>query len=437
MVFGAARASLGGLLGGYLVSLAAAVWLRLAVPGGDVLSSVVSPLRVAGWLLTSAHAVPLAVRSAAGVRSPDAPGSIGRLSEVLGGGEDVVFSFSLLLVPIAMLATTGIVVALLARRWRPASTGDVMRFAAVAALVHGIVLAFVGWMSSVGFFIEADLAPELGLGSATAHVALSVGARPAIALLLGVVFGAAFGIAGGLSALPLRETLDPSSRVVLIGWMRALRVASATVAVLLALGGLGALIAGRAPSASLVGLGGLLFGANAVAAGVLFTHGASMAVALDAGPFTGWERVDFLNVGTSGGAAPPFVWIVALLPLAAGIVAGRFIRSRSSLTTIAIALRFGALWGLSMAVLALLLRVRVLSSFSVGSLDLGGGGAAFDPLMALVLGAIWGTAGAAFGARISLSSSAATWTCAECGIGNAEQDRFCVSCGAARAVDAS
>lgn len=426
------RASLLALSTGYAVALIASLWLRASVSGSDLVTAFISPWRIAAWFLTSAHAVPLVIRSAAGVQAPDVPGSIARLSEVLGGGEDLVFTFSLLFVPITLLAVCGVTAAALVRRARPTSGRQVLEAASIAALVHGCSLALLAWVASVLLAAEAQLAPEIGLGAASAHVAMGIGPRPVVALALGAVWGAAFATAGGMSALPLREAIDPTNRIVLIGWMRALRVAAVVVAVVLVVGGLYALFSGRAPSASLVGLGGLLFGANAVAAGILFTHGASMAVALDAGPFTGWERVDFLNIGVNGGAAPPFVWIVALLPIAVGMTAGRFIRLRSSLTTGAIALRFGALWGLSMAVLALLLRVRVLSSFSVGSLDLGGGGAAFDPLMALVLGAIWGTAGAALGARIAPPATAATWICARCGIANAEADRFCVSCGAPR-----
>jgi hypothetical protein len=175
------------------------------------------------------------------------------------------------------------------------------------------------------------------------------------------------------------------------------------------------------------------------AAGIVASNGVSMAVALDAGPFTGWERVDLLNVGASGDAAPPVVWLALLIPLAAGLVAGRFARRRSSYPVAQIALRFGALWGLTLAVFSLLLRVRVLSSFSVGGLDLGGGSAAFDPLVALGAGFVFGTLAAFIGASsvrvpalVTVGAPADAWTCANCGITNTTDDKFCVSCGGTR-----
>jgi len=98
--------------------------------------------------------------------------------------------------------------------------------------------------------------------------------------------------------------------------------------------------------------------------------------------------------------------------------------------------RYGALWALTIALLALLLRVRVLSAFSVGSLDLGGGSAAVDPLIALVLGFVWGAPSAWIGARRAAAHDPGEpmWTCPTCDMQNTQSDRFCVSCGARRAT---
>ena len=154
-----------------------------------------------------------------------------------------------------------------------------------------------------------------------------------------------------------------------------------------------------------------------------------MAIALDAGPFTGWERMDLFHLGVAG-RAPFALVLLAIVPVGAGIVAGRFIARRSALPPSRIALRFGVLWGFSLALLSLLLRVRVLSSFSVGALDLGGGSAAVDPLVALVLGFVWGAPAAFIGARTVHDPG--RWECPDCSMANTDEDRFCVSCGMPR-----
>ena len=432
-------ASVKGIGAGYAAGVLSAFLLKTSVPDAELIWNRVSPLRVAGWILEAAHGVPLVVRSAAGVRAPQAPGSIGRLSELLGGGEDVVFSFSVLLVPISVLALVGITVAFAIRRANPTSPRQVLVWTAVCAATHGVALAVIARLSSFEFVAEGNLAPEIGLGAARGHIAIGLGQRPLVALFIGAAWGAAFAAAGGLSALPLRARIRSDDRVVMLGWLRGLGAAAGIIAAAMLIGGVVALVTGRAPSPALIGLGGILLAANATAAGIVATNGVSMAVAHDAGPFTGWERVDLLNVGASGDAAPPIAWLALAIPLVAGIVAGRFARRRSSYPAIQIALRFGTLWGLSLAVLALLLRVRVLSSFSVGGLDLGGGSAAFDPLVALGAGFVFGTIAALVGARsvrmpalVPAGGPSATWTCPNCGITNTDDDRFCVSCGGTR-----
>jgi hypothetical protein len=437
-VWCALRASLAGLAAGYFASLIAALWLRASTSGADLVWKVISPFKLASWILGSAHAVPLVVRSEAGLDAPQSPGTVGGLGQVLGR-EDVVFSFSVLLVPISILAVTGIAVALLVRWSRPETTRQLLVWSGVAAATHGGVLAVLTATSRVQIEFEGVVAPDLGLGSAaTGHLGFSIGHPPLFAFAIGAVLGAAFAVAGGLSSRTLRTTLASDSRVVLLGWMHGLGTAAGVVAAVLALGAIVALITGKAPAFGLLALGTYTLLANAIAAGIVLAHGVSMHVALDAGPLTGWERMDLLNFSTGGGAPLPLL-LGALIPLAAGVIAGRFCRRRSDLSQPSIAWRFGGLWGLTLALLALLLRVRVLSSFSVGSLDLGGGGAAFDPLIALTLGFIWGCATSYIGARTirvptpgPSEDAALTWECAECGITNASDDYFCVSCGTVR-----
>ncbi len=445
----AIRASLAGLGIGYLASFVAALLLRASSPDAELLWNLVSPVRVATWMLASAHAIPLIVRSAAGVTAPEAAGSIGRLSELLGGGEDVVFSFSVVLVPISILAIVGITVALLVRWTNPATTRDVLRTVAIVAAVHGGALAVAARLSSIDLLFEGTLAPDLGLGAATGRVGLGIGPSPAAAFGVGALFGAAFAAAGAISSLEVRASLAPRTRVVLLAWMRGLGTAAGVIASVLAVGGLLALVTGRAPAFSLFVLGGFLLGANAVAAGVVLVHGVPMSIALDAGPFTGWERMDLLHFGVSGSASPKVLLIGVLVPIVSGVVAGRFCRRRSDLSAGAIAVRIGALWGLSLAVLAMLVRVRALSSFSVGAIDLGGGSAAFDPLVALVVGFAWGSVTSFVGAHVptvmraralagvrsslgSLAGESEMWSCPRCRMPNTTDDRFCVSCGATR-----
>lgn len=427
--------TLKGLSAGYAVGLTAALWLKAAVPDADLIWNLVSPFRIGAWIVGAAHGVPLVVRTAGGVDAPQAPGSIARLSELLGGSSDIVFSFSLFLVPISILAVVGIVTARSVRKAGPASGRELAVCSAVAAVAHGLVLAVAAWLSSFEFVAEGRLAPELGLGAATGHLGIGLGQRPLIAFVVGAAWGGAFAAAGGMSSLRLRATIASDDRVVLLAWMRGLATATAIVAGALALGGMFALVTGRVPSPSLVGLGGLLLAGNAVAAGIVASSGAPMSIALDAGPFTGWERLDFFNVGAAG-TAMPATWVALVVPLAAGIVAGRFARRRTAYSDAGVALRLGVLWGLSLAVLAMLLRVRVLSSFSVGGLDLGGGSAAFDPLIALATGVATGTVaafvGTRAGARAATVAADESWTCASCGIANVNDDRFCISCGAER-----
>ncbi len=450
----AVRASLLGLSVGYAASLVASLWVRASSADATLVWNLVSPLKLAAWILTTAHGDPLIVGSGAGITAPEAAGSVGRVSELLGGGEDVAFSFSVLLVPVSILALVGATVALEVRRAKPDSPGHLLKLAATAGGTHGLLLGVAAWLSAVSVRYEGVVAPDLGLGAATARLSIAFGHSILVAAGLGALLGAAFASAGGISSLKMRTVLKPDSRIVMLGWMRGIATAAGFFVAALGLGGIVALVTGSAPSLSMFALGGYLLWANAVMAGIVASHGVSMGIALDAGPFTGWERMDLLNFGVAGTGAPKPLLAAVIVPIAAGIVAGRFCRRRSLLSDAGIALRFGALWGLTLAVFSLLLRVRVLSSFSVGAVDLGGGSVAFDPLIALVVGAAWGSVSSYVGARwarettgtegiraalLSLATGSGhpngTWACPRCEITNAPEDRYCVSCGTQRASE--
>ena len=434
-VLRATRASLVGLAAGYLVAFIGALLLRTVGSDASLITKLVSPLRIASWTLGLAHAAPVVVHSAAGVDAARS-GSLQRLAELLGGHSDVIFTFSIVLVPLTILALTGIVVAFGVLRLNPKTTRELFGMAGVASVTHGIALALLARISSLEFAFTGRVASQFGLGVAKGYVLIGAGQRPLVAGLLGAGWGAAFALAGGMSSEALRPTLELPSRIVLLGWLRGLTVVSFVLAGVMALGAFAALITGHAPGIGAILLGGLMLGANAIAAGIVMAHGVSLSIALDAGPFTGWQRMDLLHVGASGKLNIAMLF-GAFVPILAGVVAGRFIRRRSDLQPVAIAWRFGALWGLTLAAFSMLLRVRVLSSLSVGELNLGGGSAAFDPLIALGLGVAWGTATSFVGARftrVTPSTVGSRWVCDTCNMANAERDGFCVSCGAKRPV---
>ena len=394
-------ASVAGLAAGFVAALVAASSLRAATPDADLVWNAVPPGRVTTWVLALAHGVPVRIRTTAGISAQDAPGSVGRLGELLGGrggASELAFTFSVLLIPVGLLLVVGVIVALLARRADARSPRELLALTGVTAATHGGLLALAAWWGGVDIALRGRLAPELGFGAATGRLGFLLGPSPIAALLIGTVWGAAFAVAGAMSSPTLRAYLSGEARVVLRGWLRGFGAAIGLVAGGLALGGVVALAGGRAPGFGLIALGAYSLWANAVSAGIVLAHGGSVAVALDAGPFSGWERVDLLHYGVAAAPAPWVWWLGSLVPLVAGVVAGRYAARRSSLSPAAIGLRFGALWGLTLAVLSLLLRVRALSSFSLGDLRLGGGSAVIDPLASLVLGAVWGSVTGTLGA---------------------------------------
>ncbi len=378
-------------------------WLRAATPEAGLVWNAVPAPRVAAWVMALGHGVPLEVRTAIGVTSEEAAASLGRLGRTLGGEAaeaGIAFGFSVLLVPLTLFAVTAVASAWVARRAGVRTLRDLTVLAGTAGVVHGAALGVAARLSRVTRVFEGGIAAEVGFTDATGRLALGVGPAPWTALVVGAAWGAAFAAAGAMTTPALRERLGASTRIVYRGWLTGLILAAGSVAALLAVGGLVAVVTGRAPAPALTALGAALLAGNAVSAALLLAQGVSMDVALDAGPFTGWERMDLLHVGAAGEAAHPALWLLVAVPLAAGVIAGRGMR-RSGVGIAPAAAGFGALWGLTMAVLAMLLRVRVLSSFSVGDLALGGGTAVFDPLASLVLGMLWGGVAAGAGAAMA------------------------------------
>lgn len=392
-------AALAGVAAGFVLAAVTTGWLRASVPEAGLVWNVVPAPRVAGWLVAAAHGVPIKIRTTAGLRSPGA--AVGRLGDLVGGSSgraDVTFTFSIVLIPIALLAIVGIVVALVFRRRAPRSPRELVGQAAVCGMAYGAALAALSLYSEVGLGFSGRLAPQLGLDGATGRIAFQMGPRPVQALWIGGVWGVAFALAGGLSTPAMRAQLADNTRVLLRLWLRALGAFAAVVGAVLVVGAVWAVVAGRAPGGGRAAVGGWLLAGNAAAAGIVLAHGVPVQVALDAGPFAGWSRVALFHVGPGAGAAPAAAWAVLLLPAVVGVWAGRSLSRRTSLRPLDIGWRFGGLWGLTLAVLALLLRVRVLSSFSLGGIELGGGHATVDPLMAALAGAGWGAVSALAGA---------------------------------------
>jgi hypothetical protein len=206
---------------------------------------------------------------------------------------------------------------------------------------------------------------------------------------------------------------------------------------------------------------------NVVAAAVVLAHGPTMQIALDAGPLAEWTQIGYLTRGER--ALSPARWLFVLVPLLGGIAAGRVMRKRvAGADAFRVAALFGVLWGIVLTMLTLLLRVRVLSNFSVTSLE-SGGSVAIDPLITLVLSSVWGgiTAyiGLVAGSEVEIGPTieepvpvepalatpesharaieppvvapsvamppTAQRRCANCGGRVPEEDRFCMSCGTA------
>jgi len=169
-----------------------------------------------------------------------------------------------------------------------------------------------------------------------------------------------------------------------------------------------------------------------------------MTLSFDAGPFAEWSRLGYVSEGAR--SLPAMRWVFLLVPTFAGLAAGRVMRSRG-VGVAAASTGFGAAWGIALAAVAVLLRVEVLSSFSIGSLA-AGGGADIDPVIALLSGFVWGSVTSAIGYIAFGEPQPSTPTpgfpepaapvqpvparvCPSCGATVPAGDRFCAACGGA------
>lgn len=426
-------AAVAALVVGLAVSWVAASWLRSATPEANLLWGVAPPAKTAVWTLAGAHGAALHVE--AGAEVDEGLADIGsRLGELLGGESAEIpttprADLAVRLAPLSILACVGLVLVGFMRRSGAAAVTEAVVGSALAGAVYGIGLAGLAATSSAG------LGVDLSIVRAGVEASVSVG-ESAVA---GVVWGSAFALIGGLTAPAVKERLAPSWRALYAGlfrasWLAAVVAVGGLILMAVTRGGGGGGLPGD-PSLQALAVG-LLF-LNVIAAAVVLSHGATMDTSFTAGPLSEWSRV-----GYTSDFLPSTKWALALVPLVAGFAAGRVMRRKSGGASLAVA--FGAVWGLGLGALAVLLRVRVLSSFDLGSLG-AGGGASIDPLLAAVLGFAIGTVtsfiGIISGNREPRAEPVMTQPVAEqvpptqpracpaCGRPVAAADRFCSSCG--------
>lgn len=425
----AAAAAAAGLGAGLLVSLVAAVWLRAATPDAGLLWRAAPPATVGAWIMTGAHGVPLDVEAGAEItdrRLADIGRSIGELfgrgdllEDPSAGGRAGVRVSSLL-----VLLVTGIVTGALAARSGAQGWAGV----AVCAGVSGLVgAAALGGLASVS-------AVSLGFDAGIVRAGVEASQPTGVAALLGAVWGALFAGLGAASAPGVVARTAPVLRAAGGAVRPALVTAAALAVPLLVIVAVedrasGAAV-GTGSAAAIPGL--VLLGPNVIAAAVVLAHGVPLAVSLGAGSLSRFSTIGYLAGGES---LPTTRWLFVIVPLAAGVFAGRRLRARLGGRAVPACALFGLLWGGVLAVLALLLRVEVLSSFTIGSLR-AGGGVEINPVWAFVAGAVLATllslGGAALPGREPAEVPAAPPSgirCPACGEVVPAGDRFCGSCG--------
>jgi hypothetical protein len=429
----AAVAAVAALVTGLVLSFVAAAWLRSAAPDSGLLSRVAPTQRLAVWTLSAAHGVPVEVTAGAEIES-DRLKRIGRLF----GREELGTSASLVvrLAPLTILLLAGLVLALTVRD-TATEASDPFRAAVVAGPVYGAGLAV----------LAASAGSWAGLEGRIVRFGVGASVSPLYAFVAGGVWAALFAAIGALARSDVRIKLSPLVRGLWSGSMTAARVAALT-----AIGGLVVLGVAQASSAGGVdvdpkigAVGLVLFGVNVVATAVVVSHGPPLAVAFTAGPLAGWSRIGYVPAGQTSLSPARFVFV--LVPLLSCLYAGRAMKRhvrRSDAGRAAVT--FGLLWGAALAVLALVLRVRVLSSFDIASLE-AGGGASINALFAFVSGTVIATvlsyagmvsgpeffgpqdATARAGATPPALSAPRPVVCEACGSQVPSGDAFCGACG--------
>jgi hypothetical protein len=162
-----------------------------------------------------------------------------------------------------------------------------------------------------------------------------------------------------------------------------------------------------------------------------------MDVAFSAGPLARFTSIGYVPAGAE---LSPARWVFVLVPVLTALAAGRAMRKHVDRSDAARAAAvFGVLWGIALAVLALLLRVRILSSFDIAAIE-AGGGATINAILAFVLGTVIAGVLAYVGLVTARDESRATQapapvipqrfrTCEACGSEVPVGDSFCGVCG--------
>ncbi len=376
-----AAASVAALVLGLVLSFGAAVWLRAVAPGPDALWRHAAPAQMAVWVQAAAHGAPVELSGGAEISSE----RLRRITGFFGRDAEVGGEVGVLLVPGTILLAVAAVFVAGGRRSGARDDGEILTAAAGAAAVYGIALgvlaALATWRTGVGGRIVAAGA-EAGVNPWTAGVLAALWA----------------GALTGAGAASVRDRWSPSTRALGGAWARAVAAGAGTAAIVLVVWAASRGETGDADPA-LIALGVLLLLPNAVGSALVAAHGAPMLVSIDAGPLSGWRRIDYLH-GTADGDPAVLGWLFLLVPLAAGLVAGRALGRRmpgpGAWPPFAPAAAFGALWGATLCALAILLRVRMASSFGIGRVA-PAGEVAIDPFAALLAGIVWGTAVAYLG----------------------------------------
>ena len=459
----AAAAALAALLVGFAVYWVAAAWLRSATPEANLLWGLAPPSKVAIWTLSAANGATVRIEAGAEVDE-----RVGRLGEQIGdqigdlfGQEDAIpdipeqagGDFAIRLAPLILLALMGTAIVLVMRRSGATRPADIAAAAAIAGAVNGIALALLATVSKAGLGFDVEIV----------RAGVDVSVAPASVLVLGFIWAALFAALGTAMSPSVAEKLPVAIRAAGAGLMRAAIVAAVVAVVCLVVLGI---TQGSDESVDipvdreLTPLGVVLLGLNVVAGAVVLAHGAAMNIDLDAGPLSGFTRIGYMPEGAELSAAR---WLFILVPILAGVAAGRAMRrrvERKNFGTSAAA--FGLAWGIGLVALAVLLRVNVLSNFDIGALE-AGGGLSINPLVALAFGfgaaTILSYLGMSFGkpqepvaapqpapsATVASEPLAATspaalgatppvrstvGKCASCGSQLPTNDRFCSACGA-------
>lgn len=433
----AALAAAVALVAGLALSFVVAGAVRSSAPGGRLLSRVAPVPKLAVWTFAAAHGVPVRIEAGAQVDPRIADGFSDRLGDRLGGiigdriGDGDVGAGAgvpVRLAPLSLLVLAGLVLCVVIRDGR-ARPPDVFRMAVTAAFVYGAGLA--GLASAAASWTGRDIAiVRAGVG-VFVPVAYAFGA--------GAVWAAVFAAVGLLAVRGVRTTLPPLAGAVGAGLARGLVVASVTtiVALLVLAVAQAADAGGVEVDPQLAAVGAALFAVNVVGAGIVLAHGPPMITAFAAGPF---ERISQIGYAASGEVTvSPARFVFLMVPVLSLIAAGRVMRRylpRADAARAAAA--FGIAWGVLLAAIALMLRVRVVTTFEITGLQ-AGGGATINALFAFAAGtlaaAVLSYVGLVTGREYVIASApvaaepAPMRTCDACGSAVPRNDSFCGACG--------